>query len=158
MKAKTPARSPVSRRQMLVSIPATAMASAPTLANGSISIHVADDPVFAAIEKHRRAVETWRAAPGETHEDDKISNQLLAVERDAWCTWLTTPPTTLAGIVATLEHASHRPYPPDPDYPDEHVYTNLAETGEYVPGDVLEFPTMIAAALRKLLKSELSDA
>jgi hypothetical protein len=113
---------------------------------------IAEDPVFVAIEKHWRAIETWRAAPGETREDDKISKHLLAVERDAWRAWLTTPPTTLAGVIATLEHASRRPYPPDPDW-DEYAYTNLAETGEYLPGDVLEageqFPAMIAAALRR---------
>lgn len=73
-----------SRSAMMAGIPAAAMASAATQANGSIPTHVTDDPVFAAIEKHRQAVQAWQAAPGETHEDDKISNQLLAVERDAW--------------------------------------------------------------------------
>jgi hypothetical protein len=67
---------------------------------------------------------------GDTHEADKISNQLLAVERDAWLAWLTTPPTTLAGVIATLEHASRRPYPQNPDYPHDHICTNLAEFGQ----------------------------
>jgi hypothetical protein len=61
----------------------------------------------------------------------------------------------MAGVIATLEHASRRPYPHNPDYPDDHVYTNLIETGEYPPGDVLEageqFPQMIATALRQMI-------
>jgi hypothetical protein len=42
-----------SRRAMMAGIPAATMASAATQANGSIPIHVTDDPVFAAIEKGR---------------------------------------------------------------------------------------------------------
>jgi hypothetical protein len=45
---------------------AAAMASAATQTNGSIPTHVTDDPVFAAVEKHRQAVQAWQAAPGET--------------------------------------------------------------------------------------------
>jgi hypothetical protein len=55
-----------SRRAIVVGIPAAAMASAATQANGSIPTHVTDDPVFAAVEKHRQAVQAWQAAPGET--------------------------------------------------------------------------------------------
>ena len=29
-------------------------------------------------------------------------------EHDAYYNWLTTEPTTLPGVIATLEHASHR--------------------------------------------------
>jgi hypothetical protein len=47
---------------------------------------------------------------GKTRDDDKISQQLLYAERDAWRAWLTPPQTTLAGVMATLEHASHRRY------------------------------------------------
>jgi hypothetical protein len=112
---------------------------------------LATDPVFAAIKRHRQAVQAWQVAPSETHEDDKISNQLLSVERAAWCAWLTTPPTTRAGVIATLEHASQQPYPDDLD---DHVPTNLAEAAECL-GDAQTageaFPQMIATALRKLV-------
>lgn len=71
----------------------------------------ADDPVFAAIEKHRLALHAWQASMGgETREDDEITQQLLHVERDAWRAWLTTQPTTPAGMIATLEYAGARPY------------------------------------------------
>jgi hypothetical protein len=46
-----------SRRAMTAGIPAAAMASAATQANGSIPTHVTDDPVFAAAGKHRQAVQ-----------------------------------------------------------------------------------------------------
>jgi hypothetical protein len=76
------------RRQLLARIPAAAMTSTATLAaNGSR--FTSTDPVFAAIEKHRQAVQAWQAAVGQKHEDDKISDQLMAVERDAWRAWLT---------------------------------------------------------------------
>jgi hypothetical protein len=129
----------VSRRQMLASVPAAAMMPVAAQANGCQGTHSATtDPGIAAIEKHRQALRAWQTAPGDTHEADKISNQLLAVERDAWREWLTTPSTTMAGVIATLEHASRRPYTQNSDYPDDHVYTNLIETGEYPPGDVLD--------------------
>jgi hypothetical protein len=56
---------------------------------------------------------------------------------------LTTPPTTMAGVIATLEHAGMRDY--------EH--TILLESAHY-HGERLDaaeqFPAMIAAALRKI--------
>jgi hypothetical protein len=146
----------VSRRAVMAGIPAAAIMPAATQANGAHAPHsTTTDPVFAAIERHRQAVQAWQASMGEAHDADKISNQLLAMERDAFREWLTTPPTTLAGVIATLEHASRRPYPHDPDYPDDYIHTNLIETAEYLPGgDVLEageqFPAMIATALRKI--------
>jgi hypothetical protein len=44
----------------------------------------------------------------------------------------------LAGIAAMLEHASQRPYPHNPHYPDNYIHTNLIETAEYLAGDVLK--------------------
>jgi hypothetical protein len=99
------------------------------------------DPVFAAVEKHRQAVQAWLA-----EDDETLSAQLLAAERDAWLAWLTTPPTTMAAVIATMEHASYRPY-------DSSEYANQAESTQY-SSDILEageaFPLMIAEALRKI--------
>jgi hypothetical protein len=99
------------------------------------------DPVFAAIEKHRQAVQAWLA-----EDDETLSAQLLAAERDTWVEWLETQPTTMAGVIATMEHASHRPY-------DSSEYANLTESTQY-SSDVLDageaFPAMIAEALRKI--------
>jgi hypothetical protein len=99
------------------------------------------DPVFAAIEKHRQALQAWLA-----EDDETLSARLLAAERDAWLAWLTTPPTAMAGVIATMEHASYRPY-------DSSEYANLAESTQYssdIPEAGEAFPLMIAEALRKI--------
>jgi hypothetical protein len=115
----------------------------------------ADDPVFAAIERHREAAQAVAAA----HEPpEAILDELSRTEENALLAWLTTQPTTLAGVIATLEYASHQPYVSD--YPNNHVYTNLAEAAQYDPGNgdpdgILkageQFPAMIATALRQIL-------
>jgi hypothetical protein len=60
---------------------------------------------------------------------------------------LTTPPTTMAGVIATLEHASRRVNDPD--------YANLAESAQCL-GDALTdgeaYPQMIADAPRKIAR------
>jgi hypothetical protein len=121
-----------------------------------------DDPVFAAIERHRQAAQTLSAA----HEPpDALLEQLSAAEEDAFLTWLTTPPTTLAGVIATLEYASRRTceaaaYANLAEIP----YANLAESAQYCrgdgeddPSDIVaageQFPAMIAAALRQIARS-----
>jgi hypothetical protein len=110
-----------------------------------------DDPVFAAIERHGQAAQTLSAA----HEPpDELLEQLSAAEEDAFVAWLTTPPTTLAGVIATLEYASRRACEAAP-------YANLAESAQYCrgdgeddPSDVLtageQFPALVAAALRRI--------
>jgi hypothetical protein len=170
MKATT-----VSRRQMLASVPAAtaalglpaaAGANAPPVQKEALQdngdygprganapIGIADDPVFAAIERHRQATQALSAQ----HEpSDALVTQLSRAEVGAFLAWLTTPPATLAGVIATLEYASHRRVS---DSPDDHVYANLAEAAQYIPGeddpdDILKagerFPAMVAAALRKI--------
>jgi hypothetical protein len=113
-----------------------------------------DDPVFAAIERHRQVARTLSA----THEPpDEILEQLSAAEEDAFLAWLTTPPTTMAGVIATLEYASRRACEAAP-------YANLAESAQYCrgdgeddPSDILtageQFPQMIAEALQKITGS-----
>jgi hypothetical protein len=107
------------------------------------------DPVFAAIEQHRQAVQ---ARISET--DDDNSEQLLEAENEAFITWLTTVPTTMAGAIATLKHASRRPYK-DADY------ANLAKSAQYSHGrgspcDAGEqFPAMIATALHQIMACDL---
>jgi hypothetical protein len=68
-------------------------------------------------------------------------------ERDALVTWPTTAPTTMAGVLATLEHASRRPCVDIECAPDD--LTNLVES-VHSSNDVLEagerFPEMIVAA------------
>jgi predicted TPR repeat methyltransferase len=147
----------LSRRLLLTSISAAAMTPAAAANTAHAPNFATDDPAIAAIEQHRLALQAWHASMGgKTDDEDKISQQLLNAEREAWRLWLTTPPTTLAGVIATLEHASRKPY--TSDYPDDYVHTNLAETAEYFGGDIREigaqFPQMIADALRRVLQDK----
>jgi hypothetical protein len=74
---------------------------------------------------------------------------------DAFLAWLTTPPTTLAGVLATLDHAARRAHE---DGNRSHVYTNLAKASQYdlmakfpqCPEAAEQFPAMIATALHKI--------
>ena len=152
MKATT-----VSRRQMLASVPAAtaALSSTPAAARAAIN-----DPVFAVIARHRETVQALTAL----HEPpEELVTQLSRAEVAAFLAWLTTPPTTLAGVVATLDYASRRAHE---DGNGNHVYTNLAEAAQYDPDDsdgdpddVLkageQFPAMIAAALRQIVAAKL---
>jgi hypothetical protein len=156
------------RRQMLASVPAAALSGLPATA-GAVANPTAqkrqenaatDDPVFAAIARHRRATQALSAL---RDPPDALVTQLSRAEVAAFLAWLTTPPTTLAGIVATLDYASRRAYE---DRNGSHVYTNLAEAAQYDPDDsdgdpddVLkageQFPAMIAAALRKIAAEKI---
>jgi hypothetical protein len=135
----------VSRRQMLVTTPAAAA----TMTGGAATAS-ADDPVFVAIERHRQAIQA-RLLALRTDQPDEISNQLLTAEGDAFLVWLTTPPTTMAGVIATLDHASRRPS--DNLLPGDYTYAHLAESAQYF-GNIRkageQFPAMIAAALRQI--------
>jgi hypothetical protein len=103
----------------------------------------ADDPAIAAIERHRAAMQVLLA-----EDDEALGTQLVGVEQDACIAWLTTPPTTMAGVIATLEHATTR----------DHEYTILLESAHY-HGERLDaaeqFPAMIAAALRQIVADKL---
>jgi hypothetical protein len=75
------------------------------------------DPVFAVIEQHGQAMQVRLA-----EHDDEIGRQLL-FKKNAVLAWLQTPPTALAGVIATLEHATRRS---DDDGNGDHVCIHLA--------------------------------
>ena len=149
------------RRQMLASVPAAtaALGGLPATAKGvsNIGAPAADDPVFAAIARHRQAAQALVAL----HEPpEALVTRLSRAEVETFLAWLTTPPTTLAGVIATLEHASRRAY----EDRNSHVYTNLAEAAQYDPEDGdpdgalkagEQFPAMVATALRKIMAAKL---
>ncbi len=57
----------LSRRRLLASMPAAAVAAAPAAATALCRLPVeGDDPIFAVIDRHRQAFEEWQAA-GEFH-------------------------------------------------------------------------------------------
>jgi hypothetical protein len=92
-------------------------------------------------ERHR----IRRMTRAEIERDDAIIAQLLEAEGEALYAWVTTRPTTMAGILASLEYASLEG-------------VSLFEDGGTPMSPVCQFPMMIAEALRRLLKTELLDA
>jgi hypothetical protein len=136
----------MSRRRML-----TAMPAAVVITGGAA---VAEpDPVFAAIERHRRATQAWqrhndsypevvdlsvRHTKAEIERETTIVDELLKEESDARLAWATTRPTTMAGIMASLEYASM-----------DGVYG--MDTTPLFEGGSEQFPAMIAAALRQIM-------
>jgi hypothetical protein len=101
--------------------------------------------VFAAIAQHRQAAAATNAAQG-PHLAQALRN-----EQNALKVWLTTPPTTMAGVLVTLEHDSRRPYDgiegEDTDATCE--LTNLVES-IVAAGQI--YPAMVANALRQILR------
>jgi hypothetical protein len=138
----------VLRCQLLAGLPAAGMEPATALAEEheptDAPARAADDPVFAAIERCRAAMEEWERSL--TGDDEALSVQVLLAADNALLTWLTTAPTTMAGAIATLEYAATR----------DCECTILLESAHYY-GERLaaaeQFPAMIAAALRKIAGS-----
>jgi hypothetical protein len=64
-----------------------------------------EDPVFAAIAQHREAERALSAALRDAAHD---AAAVAALDRahDALVDWLTTSPTTMAGVLATLDYAA----------------------------------------------------
>jgi hypothetical protein len=112
----------------------------------------APDPVFAAIEAHEEAIENHgvfldhasEVCVEEREAAEAASAQAAEAEDAALLAWLTTPPTTLAGAIATLEYAAMRDC--------EHTFP--LESARY-RGERLaaaeQFPAMVAAALRQII-------
>lgn len=153
----------LSRRSLLVSIPAAAIVPAanaapvprfaPSRRSTAVIESAADDPVFAAIVRHSEAEREWRALSGDT--PNEISGAALGRAQDALLAWLKTVPTTLDGAIATLEHAAVKYGAGFDDF------ANLAESAQFLrgdggAGDVLaageRFPAMIADVLRQLVR------
>jgi hypothetical protein len=113
--------------------------------------------VFAAIERHRRATQAWqqyndsepeivdlsvRHTKAELERENAVTEELLEEEGDARIAWAETQPTTMAGIIASLEYASM-----------EGVYG--METTPLFEGGGEQFPAMIAEALRQFMAEKL---
>jgi hypothetical protein len=124
------------RRQVLATMPAIVTAMTAGAADAEMS---ADDPVFAAIERRRQVPVDFsvKLTKEEVKRDDAIVAALVKEEDDAGFVWLTTEPTTMAGILASLEYASLES-------------VSMFEDGGTPTSPVCQFPRMIAEALRKI--------
>jgi hypothetical protein len=133
------------------------------------------DPVFRLIEAHRQAMRTSAVAneaaeslagtdgTGEESPEWMAANirryEAWEAEDAALLEFLTTGPTTRAGALAALDHAS------SPHYPDGELAEKFAAPVLFAAtstqdvnlvGAAAHFPAMIADALRKLLPGALS--
>jgi hypothetical protein len=132
--------SAVSRRLRLASKSTAAMTSATAPA-------ATEDPVFAAITRHREAERAFSAALRDNAYDGAA---VAALDRahDALVDWLTTSPTTMAGVLATLDYAAS-PLGGEPG--DRTILSDVWDSVERLERPARQFPALVAAALRQLV-------
>jgi hypothetical protein len=147
-----------SRRALLMGLAVAATPMAPALANAlSEAVPAAADPIFDLIEKHteacaevRRLSDTNGDLSPKDPEHDKIAAQEKAAhhqEEEAIDALLSCPPTTLAGVLAVLEHVGQMEWIFG-DNSGEAILTGAHESGAE---EANAFPAHLAAALRSLI-------
>jgi hypothetical protein len=121
------------------------------------------DPIFAVIAEHREAT-AWHVAtagayvgmrPGDPGHDEAQEADAIACSRwsDSVYALFTCQPTTLGGLLALLDHMGQ----PENLGLRESERTVLADAHQNNAADadedpaVLDFPSMVAATLRKLM-------
>ncbi|SRR5258708_28839720 len=159
----------ISRRKLLATMPAAALAPAAATALCRLP-SAEDDPIFALIAAQRETMRALSAAfrkqsdMEEADGDEGWNAGGIDVDDahdhdcDALVAILTTPPTTLAGVAALLEHCGL------PRFPDEKgAWRNdsiLRDASLCCQEDVVDaaknFLPTIAATLRKLLSGAQS--
>lgn len=140
-----------SHRSLLVAAPAaSAMASATTSAlivnPTKRAESSSDDPIFAAIEAHRRAVAQRFARERGAAESDVYENT-VAHESEMLAQLFETPPTTFAGLVAFFQHLS---WPlPGTDKTVIYDMINLWKHCDWEP-DATQWAVLVELALRRI--------
>jgi hypothetical protein len=163
----------LSRRSLLASVPVVAALALPTAATAlsSDATGAEDDPIFAIIQAHLQAMQNTTAAYHAQNDVEKAGHHLQDPEfmaanaivheaqdeqEDALYAFLTTPPKTVAGIVAALNHASSPVFPHERKQgvehdPSETIILDTVSTGDASLDAAAKFPAMIADALRDLI-------
>jgi hypothetical protein len=158
----------LSRRRLLASMPAVAAAGVPSVATALGGLAADSDPIFAAIEAHHDAMKSLTAAYNAQDDMEESGAQKGSAEwaaaettvynansrhNQAQLDFLTTAPTTMAGILASLDHAASSMFP----YEEGESLTVQQNAlcagceGEELVVAAEQFPAKIAATLRKLL-------
>jgi hypothetical protein len=136
----------LSRRRLLARIPAVVATMAPAAASALSGLPTGDDPIFAAIEEHKRLNMLFGASfDGSQEETDEAGD----AETAAFWELFETEPTTVAGLIVLFEYlGSSR-------YGDGYSFLNWAfQTWGYedeIDDGEAEWTTMISRVLRKLL-------
>jgi hypothetical protein len=121
----------------------------------------APDPVFAAIEAHKHAMEEVRvkAVPVTRlvvpdPDDEEALSEACDNERETLLDFLLTEPTTIAGALAALEFASSPIFPETEGVVPPPVLAPAFTSGDTDLIDVAaEWPAMIARHVRRLIET-----
>jgi hypothetical protein len=123
----------------------------------------APDPVFAAIEAHKQALDVHRKAikpiataigPIDPDDEDALSEANVA-ERKTLLDFLLTEPTTIAGAFAALEFASSPVYPDTHDICPAPVLALAFVCGYFdLAAASADWPAMIARNIRRLIETQ----
>jgi hypothetical protein len=91
------------RRSIIAAFPAMTAALSPEVAAdiGELSTDCTADPIFAAIQAHKRAAKAYSEA---IDRDGDSSDEANDHEEEAFWTVFDTTPTTAAGLVALVEY------------------------------------------------------
>jgi hypothetical protein len=124
------------------------------------------DPILAKIEAHRAAVTAWRAAgdiSGKMDDDDpgheaaqRLTSKESSREMKALRALLRCRPTTLAGVIALLDHLGQPQLLREKS--DGTVLSGTDHWWEENKDEVRAFPHMLAGALRSLIGEPLRPA
>ncbi len=144
----------LSRRRLLAGVPAVAAVGVPSVATALGGLRTGgDDPIFAAIEAHKRAYALFDAAfdahDGDSPEVDETSEH----EWDAFWDIFETEPTTAAGLVVLFEYLALPHDGVGTTDSNLHFAFNDWQGGRSAAAHISdsEWMTMISGALRKLL-------
>jgi hypothetical protein len=156
-----------SRRSLLASVPAVALAATPAMATllGGLPASPSNDPIFAIIAEHRRVMRAWMDAftledmselgsPEERAARD-LGTELCHRQQDMVRAVLTVQPTTIAGVAALLEHVGQDEDLDMCDRNGDARQTILGQWGDQKPEKrqiALDFPLRLAAALRSIIE------
>jgi hypothetical protein len=99
------------------------------------------------VRRHRETERAFSAAPSDSAYDGAAVAALNRAH-DALVDWLTTSPTTMAGVLATLDYAAS-PLGGEPG--DRTVLSDVWDSVERLERPARQFPALVAAALRKLV-------
>jgi hypothetical protein len=132
------------------------------------SIKAGTDPIFMKIEAHQTAVRTWLSAgdvSGRMEDNDpayeaadRTTNKASAHEMKTLRALLRCRPTTLAGVIALLDHLGQPHTLRDADREADSVLSSTHTWWPENKDEVRAFPRELAAALRSLVGSTAGAA
>jgi hypothetical protein len=143
------------RRLLATAITGAALAGAAGVNVAAIAVTAGPvvDPIFAAIERDKRAKRACTATCG----DDDLFNVAVREEIDALAALLDTVPTSLEGVIAVLAHLSSPAY----ELPDNAEHETSLWNGfacDCTLDAAGKYPGRLAAALRGLVPSSADPA